>query len=72
MAIVIYYQVIDTVVFFKCAKMKKGKGRKMEVKTKKRKGGGSLLTVLFQFPDFTEDNNLMGGYMTWPTSHKIS
>lgn len=48
----------------------------MEVKTKKRKRGEKkqvcLLTVLFQFPDFTEDNSLMGGYMTQPSSHKIS
>lgn len=38
----------------------------MEVKTKKRKSGERqlcLFTIIFQFPDFTEDNNLTGGCM---------
>lgn len=45
------------------------RGRKLEVKKKKRKGREvSLLTVLSQSPDFTEDNNPTGGYVMRPGS----
>lgn len=58
-----------------CKKERRG-GKKNQSKDKEKEEWGKkqvcLLMVLFQFPDFTEDNNLMGGSMTWPSSHKIS
>lgn len=51
--------------------MKEGEGRKLEVKKNKRKRGKktSFLTRCFiPIPDFTEDDTLMGGYVTGPGS----